>query len=379
MALNSNYKIFDKNLITPRTGDIINSNEEIKNEADLLTDIYMALQNSLEFNADTGTATGGSNTTLVDTAKSWETDIWANATISIEISGISYIAKVISNTSDTITFSSLAGGATVVSGNLYQIKTPISNVNLTKVGGVAQTAADWTNYFKNITKTGNITGTATGGSNTTLTDTNLAVDVNALSLAYITFVISGKTYITKILSNSADTITFTDIGTSVIAGTEYTIIYDFKRFLTSIKDTDSSITEAMSSTIDPNLVPVQRIVDAAPFAYNSGEDSINYVNKDIVTDMQIGQQIITSGDVNKMFKIDVPYNTKLFEIIPNNPTTESKYYYNVTGVVGDPPQSDSIPLLRSQRFSSPDSGRFRNFSFYIATEVEETFSFIFWI
>ena len=68
-----------------------------------------------------GAATGGSNTTLTDTNKDFETDRFKNADIHIYKNGKEYIRTVISNTSDTFTFNALPTGVSVEAGDAYSV------------------------------------------------------------------------------------------------------------------------------------------------------------------------------------------------------------------------------------------------------------------
>ncbi|MBA7614639.1 hypothetical protein ES703_21907 [subsurface metagenome] len=88
-----------------------------------------------EIGADQGTASGGSNTTLEDTAKDWEVNIWEDAVLQVEIGGIEYHRTIVSNTDDTLTINALPAGPPLVevaSGDVYIITravnplTPIS-------------------------------------------------------------------------------------------------------------------------------------------------------------------------------------------------------------------------------------------------------------
>ena len=56
---------------------------------------------------DSGTATGGTSTTLQDTSKSWTTNFWVNAYVAIlNGTGAGQIRQVVSNTADTLTVDS---------------------------------------------------------------------------------------------------------------------------------------------------------------------------------------------------------------------------------------------------------------------------------
>jgi len=115
-----------------------------------LKDIKDALALTTEASVDAGTATGGSNTTIVDTAKNWETDCWKNALVEVVISGVHYLRNAASNTADTITIAALPGGVTVAAGNTYQCKIPIHVTDIERIGGTTQTGRDWSTDFANL-------------------------------------------------------------------------------------------------------------------------------------------------------------------------------------------------------------------------------------
>lgn len=70
----------------------------------LLSTQLEALRTILEVGLDSGTATGGTSTTLEDTAKDWGTDQWKDAYVEIvDGTGKGQIRKIASNTSNTIT------------------------------------------------------------------------------------------------------------------------------------------------------------------------------------------------------------------------------------------------------------------------------------
>jgi len=67
--------------------------------------IDAVMQTTFRTVSDSGTATGGSTTTLEDTSKSWTTDEYANYSCLIwDGTGAGQIAAIVSNTSDTLTF-----------------------------------------------------------------------------------------------------------------------------------------------------------------------------------------------------------------------------------------------------------------------------------
>jgi len=69
---------------------------------------------------DTGTATGGSSTTLVDTGQAWTTNEWANYYVYVYSgTGAPVYSLISSNTATQLTFASVTTGP--ASGSLYQI------------------------------------------------------------------------------------------------------------------------------------------------------------------------------------------------------------------------------------------------------------------
>lgn len=75
-----------------------------------------------EMAVDSGVATGGSNTTLEDTTKSWEVNMWVGCVVEINIGGIEYHRTVTANTDTVLTFNALPGAIVVAAGNTYEIR-----------------------------------------------------------------------------------------------------------------------------------------------------------------------------------------------------------------------------------------------------------------
>lgn len=88
------------------------------------SDLEDALSRFTEFAADTGTATGGSNTTCVDTGKSWEVNRWQGAILEVHTAAdsLAHYSTIVSNTATTITMGALAGAVSVASGDDYAIR-----------------------------------------------------------------------------------------------------------------------------------------------------------------------------------------------------------------------------------------------------------------
>ncbi|GAI16402.1 unnamed protein product [marine sediment metagenome] len=79
-----------------------------------------------EIGLDSGVATGGSDTTLVDTAKDWEVDMWADAILEVDIDGVEYHRTITVNADDTLTFNALPAGVVVSAGDTYSIRRVVS-------------------------------------------------------------------------------------------------------------------------------------------------------------------------------------------------------------------------------------------------------------
>ena len=65
----------------------------------------------VDSNFDGGIATGGSKTTIIDTSKNFETNMFAGHTAKVTISGVDYYRTVASNTATTLTITALPGAA----------------------------------------------------------------------------------------------------------------------------------------------------------------------------------------------------------------------------------------------------------------------------
>ena len=96
-----------------------------------------------------GTATGGSNTTVVEALAMWNVNIWASTgdlenlcIVESAATGKRYGSKIVSNTNTTLTVAALAGGYTVVAGDKFYIRRNSNSVDVKSVGSTAQTGVD---------------------------------------------------------------------------------------------------------------------------------------------------------------------------------------------------------------------------------------------
>ena len=75
-----------------------------------------------EVSIDSGDATGGSLTTIVDTIKNWGTDMWKDAIVEVEVDDVHYYRTVTTNDATTLTVATLPVGHPVAAGDHYNIR-----------------------------------------------------------------------------------------------------------------------------------------------------------------------------------------------------------------------------------------------------------------
>ncbi len=90
-------------------------------------DLIAALAIGLEASVDSGTATGGSIITLIDTTKNWTPGMWGgvgDTLLQVQIGGINYLrfTALPVNTATVITIATLPAGVAVAAGCPYSIK-----------------------------------------------------------------------------------------------------------------------------------------------------------------------------------------------------------------------------------------------------------------
>lgn len=78
---------------------------------------------------DHGTATGGSITTLDDTTKGWQANIWEDAILEVTIGGIQYVRELDSNTATQLNFATNPLPVAVAAGSVYAIRRVVSPLN----------------------------------------------------------------------------------------------------------------------------------------------------------------------------------------------------------------------------------------------------------
>ena len=101
-----------------------------KKQQDIIAELEIIQDNISDVGAfvlDEGTATSGDTTTVTDTSKNFEVNIWENAIIVVTINSTEYIRTIASNTADTITVSSAFDEA-VSEGDEYKIRKAVDEV-----------------------------------------------------------------------------------------------------------------------------------------------------------------------------------------------------------------------------------------------------------
>ena len=178
---------------------------------DTVANVVTALEKTSESALDAGTATGGSTTTLVDSAKNWDTDIWKYALVEITGgTGVGQIMEIDSNTSDTLT---LSGTFT----------TAPDTTSTYKIFGLSRTLTQ--NLYDDVTNeliAADISlspvldyGTASGGTATTLTESTKDWHSDVFKGAIVSIVRgTGYGQIRVISSNTSDTITVSSAFTT---------------------------------------------------------------------------------------------------------------------------------------------------------------------
>ena len=140
----------------PWTEQIRLSDDSTTTLTALLSDIMSRLT---EFNNDSGTLSGGSATTVVDSTRVWATNLWLGGKVEVihVADGKHYFADITGNNATTLTFATV--GVTLAAGDTYQIKAAVDRIDLARINGSALTGADWTLIFQAIQTAGLNLGT----------------------------------------------------------------------------------------------------------------------------------------------------------------------------------------------------------------------------
>jgi len=143
----------------------------------------------------TGYATGGSQTTLVDSTASWTPDAYYGMDIRLIVDGVAYDRVILTNTTNMITFTEpLPEGVVVADEDSYYF------------GDIEVQMGD--SYF--IRGVG--TGVATDGGKTWLIDSTKDWEENEHVGKYIRIIKDGQWFQKTIVSNSINMVTFTALG-----------------------------------------------------------------------------------------------------------------------------------------------------------------------
>ncbi len=138
----------------------------------------------------TGTATGGSQTTLDNSGASWTPDEWIGEDLRVVIDGVAYTREITDNTETQLTIAALPSGVAVSSGDSYYL-------------GILAVASGDQYFIKSLGLQ-----TATGGSTTTLVDSGEGWTVDEHAGKHLYIIKNGYRYERTISSNTSDTLTF---------------------------------------------------------------------------------------------------------------------------------------------------------------------------
>jgi len=213
---------------------------------------------------DEGTATGGTKLILIDTAQAWTVDEYANKYLTYIHSSKTYKVLIKSNTANTLTFVKEMEEAPVAT-DTYEIQTPdemfksTSSANVSVQNYLAPGShiggGVFSSYSGTPVKTGGNTsvktGTATGGSATTLVTTGLS------SGAYNGKVIkwtnaSNEDFFIEILSNTTTTFTFVgEVSAEIIptSGDAYTVYTPAVPYETGTWTANASFNEQSGNSV----------------------------------------------------------------------------------------------------------------------------------
>jgi len=316
-----------------------------------------------------GTATGGSNTTVVEALAGWTVDIWAS-TADIETlciltsaaTGVKYVVKIISNTIDTLTVGAFPGAYTAVAGDTFAIIKNSSAVDIKSIAGTAQTGVDLgvqlplTNTKLDTLEasltameakqdTGNTsldnidTDTTTIASDTTsidgkMTDNNTKLDTIESSLTDIeTDVEAINTDTTAILADTAN-----------IDANVTDILADTANIDTNVGTiaTDTTSIDGKMDTVNTNLGTIETDIEATNTALGTVNTNLGTLEDDVevmtATTPTIYNISIAAADTE--YSQALPAHTKAFSIsIINGTVGENFRWAFETGKVATPTAS----------------------------------------
>ncbi len=194
-----------------------------------------------------GTATAGSNTTLVHTGAGWTIDAYVNKYLKYTVDDEEKYCLIESNTADTLT---ITYQTEALSTPTYEIWEPdalyeysIANNTLTLLKDNLAPYRKWTgvaanSYVGTPEETGGDTvllaeTTATGGTTTTLIKTGETWTVDTYKDKVVKYEVNNLEYYIKIKSNTADTLTFDRTSEAPASGVKFTIYTPIQPFISS--------------------------------------------------------------------------------------------------------------------------------------------------
>jgi hypothetical protein len=132
---------------------IVKSDDTVVNWTEFLADLVSRMT---ETSIDSGTASGGSTTTLIDATRNWQADKFIGGWLEVTIGTTHYFREITDNDATSLTFATTPA---VTAGCLYSIKRQVSLSDIVKVNGQTQTPADWSALLTSISTAGLSLGT----------------------------------------------------------------------------------------------------------------------------------------------------------------------------------------------------------------------------
>jgi len=278
-----------------------------------------------------GTATGGSATTLVKTAAGWTVNAYQNKYLKYTLNDNNYYCLITSNTADTLTIpyqktapANLTTFEIWEPDALYEYDIALNTLTLLK--DYLAPYRKWTGIAYNsfigtpIVSGGNTVllaeTSATGGSTTTIVKSGAGWTVNAYTGKIVKYTVNEYVYYVKIKSNTSDTLTLDRVSVAAGAGTLFTIYTPAQPFSTGTWTsagvfnsasnvsalTDSALTYYENALVGRFIYP--NTTDAA----NAGDEYV--INRNNLTNIYIdGNSSVALGKAYKI--IHSTYNDKL--------------------------------------------------------------------
>jgi hypothetical protein len=307
-----------------------------------------ALMNFLGQSLGKGQATGGTKTTLLDTRKVFVDGMLNGKIIRMTIGGIDYYRTITGTTASTstITFPTLPG--TPASCAWTAVAGHVITTTCVADGGndytIVAALAEGNNKPLAVTLVGNVitialaTGAGGASNDAANTTTLVAAAIDALA-EFTSSVTSGDG--SGVVAATSAPVAFTGGVDEVkpVAGTHYEVVGGIGSAvsLSGSNVADGTVSNGVSFEVDTGGYNVLRVVDAAPFAYDSAAQSFRVINKESdVEDVVFHDAAVVAAD-GTAFVVG-GYKTLTVEIL----STATSF---TIAFIGEGPSGADIPLM----------------------------------